>query len=260
MVSRKCFLLLGIAATLFVAVGSAYADSIPIVDPSFENYVITNPPWTYGQIYESQYFNLFEPWMLWQGALTNPAMLEAALPGSGYGIAMPPELGVQCMYLWTGDPSASNRPVLYQNLDANFEAGKDYTLTVAAAMARGAAAPGQTLEISLGYWEEDPGTAQFGAAAAGPTLVAQRLIAYNELTDAFNDFSVSTGAISADDLAVGQPLVVFISQGNAPYVFSDQQYYVDNVRCSSVPEPSAFALLASGLLGLLICGWKKMRN
>jgi hypothetical protein len=247
--ARKCILVFGMTAILSMAVGLVHAESIPIVDPSFENFVITNPPYQYGQVYEAADFHLLLPWVVWQGALTNPAILDAALPGNGYGIDMLPGFGSQVAYLFCGDPNPANKGYWYQNLGTNFEAGKDYTLSIAGAMVETAANPGQTLEMRLGYWDGQ-------SAAAGPTIVAEKLIGSDELTSSWNDFSISSGAVLGD--AVGKPIVVYLSQGDNPYV-TGPQYYIDNVRLSAVPEPSTFILLTSGLIGLLAYAWRKRK-
>jgi hypothetical protein len=237
-------LLLGIAA-LFAAVGAAHADSILVPNGSFETPVFTAPPY----LDLSANPNGMAPWVCWQGYILNLPIYSGNTAADGN----------QAVYVWTGDPDPGNRPYFFQSLETNFEAGQDYTLTLAASMwappggSAGVATPGQTLEMSLGYWEEGQ------TGATGPTLVAQRLIAYDEINATWQDYSVSTGAISGDDPAVGQPIVIFVSQGNAPYV-TGPQYQFDNVRCDVVvPEPGTVALLVSGLVGLIAYAWRKRK-
>jgi hypothetical protein len=157
--------------------------------------------------------------------------------------------GNQCAYMWCGlDPSL--KPFWYQDLASTFEAGKEYTLSMDAAMARGAAVEGQILEMRLGYWPETPDT------TAGPTIIAQKNIAYDQITESWGSYAISSSAVTGD--AVGKNIVVYITQG-APLVPSTQQYYVDNVQLSAiaVPEPGTIAILASGILGLAAFVWRK---
>jgi hypothetical protein len=246
MIARTCVMFLGVMVVLGTTVGAFGAESIPIVSADFESPVITNPPYQYGQIYEN--LSVLLPWVVWQGALTNPTMLDAALPGNGFGIDMTGH-GAQVGYIYCGDPSPSNKPYWYQDLAASFEAGKSYTFAMSGAMVEAAANPGQTLEMRLGYWADGQ------TAITGPTIVAQRLIASNEISSSWADYSIDTGPLSGD--AVGKPIVVYISQGDNPYV-TGPQYYFDNVSLT-VPEPGTLAIVASGLFGLLAYAWQKRR-
>jgi hypothetical protein len=229
--------------------GAANAETIAIGNADFESPAIANPPYIYGQIYDQAEFYLMAPWVLWQSALTNPAMLDAALPGNGFGIDMTGH-GAQIGYLFCGDPNASNKPYWYQNLSATFEAGKEYTLSMDAAMVETAANPGQTLELRLGYWPETPDP------VAGPTVIAQKHIAYDEITSSWGNYSIASAAVSGD--AVGKNIVVYIAQGDNPYV-TGPQYYIDNAQLTAVPEPGTVILLTSGLLGLAVCVWRKRK-
>jgi hypothetical protein len=221
---------------------AAHAGTITVENPSFETPALTDPAYLQIGVWETA----IAPWVGHQGYLLNKPLYSAGSVAAD---------GNQSMYVWTGDPDPSNRPFFYQSLTTNFEAGQDYTMTLAATMfvlAAGPAVEGQTLEMSLGYWEEGQ------TGTTGPTLVAQRLIAYNEINFAWQDYSVSSGAIAADSPAVGKPIVVFVSQGNNPYV-TGPQYEFDNVRCESVPvpEPGAIALLSIALIGLFLHARRK---
>lgn len=226
--------LAGCAGVLLMAAGAAHAEVITVGNPSFETPTLTDPSYLQIGVWETS----ITPWVGHQGYLLNKPLYSPSSVAAD---------GAQSMYMWTGDPDPTNRPYFYQILTTNFESGQDYSLTLAATMfvlAGGPAAEGQTLQMSLGYWEDGQ------TGATGPTLVANRLIGSTEINSAWQDYSVSSGVISADNPAVGKPIVIFVSQGNAPYV-TGPQYEFDNVRCSSVPEPSTIALLATGLIGLL---------
>jgi hypothetical protein len=238
-------LLLGLMFFSLIAAGALRAEIIPVLDGDFESPVIDPAVYPYGQIYEDLSV-LFPPWHVWQGALTNPTTLSAY--GSQYGIEMTGH-GDQVGYIFCGDPDAANKPYWYQELGATFEAGKEYTLSMTGAVIGGAATPGETLEMRLGYWNGE-------TAAAGPTIIAQRLIASDEINAGWSDYSIKSDAISGD--AVGKPIVVYISQGDNPYV-TGPQYYFDNVQLTAVPEPSTLALLAFGLVGLLACALRKRK-
>jgi hypothetical protein len=250
MIGRRLILACGVTAILCAAV-PVNAGTIPITNADFESPAITNPPYAYGQIYDPLDFPSLLPWVVWQGALTNPTMLDAALPGNGYGIDMTGH-GAQCAYLYCGDPNQTNKPYWYQNLSTNFEAGKTYTLGLSAAMVETAANPGQTLLVRLGYWS---GTE---LAYEGPTVVAEQYIAYDQITSSWDDYSFSSNAVSGD--AVGKPIVVYIGQGAYPSYVTGPQYYVDNVSLTAVPEPGTVALLGTGILGLLAYAWRSAKK
>jgi hypothetical protein len=144
------------------------------------------------------------------------------------------------------------RPYLFQTLTNTYEAGSNYTLTVGAALYQGGAVaidPAQLLSFQLGYWAGAPD------GDAGPTIVAERQLALSDLLEGtLQDFTINTGAVSSD--AVGKNIVVYFARAaGAP---SGRQYSIDNVRLE-VPEPGAVILLATGLLGLAACAWRKRK-
>jgi hypothetical protein len=189
------------------------------------------------------YTTTVDPWLPWipnWTAIFRPDRYYA-LTGKGF---IKPADGVNVGYL---NGTSENRPYMYEIMNAKYEAGKTYTLQMAAAQFDKPLVPGEELTMQLGYWTGDPD------GSAGPTVVAERVIHYNELSDAFKDFSISTGAL-ADD-ALGKSIVVYIARGE--HSTHTTCWYVDNVRFSVVPEPGTLALLASGLIGLLCYAWRK---
>jgi hypothetical protein len=247
--SNRLFTMLCLGLFALLAVAPVSAEVIAIPNGDFESPVIDPAVFIYGQIYDAVDFPLLAPWQLWQGALTNPTTLgNLPYPGfSQYLIDMTGH-GDQCGYLFCNDPDASNKPYWYQDLAATFDAGKEYTLSVSGAVIGGVATPGQTLEMRLGYWADGD------TALTGPTIVAQRLIADTEISALWTDYSIASGAIPAE--AAGKPIVVYFAQGDNPYV-QGPQYYIDNVQMTAVPEPGTIAILASGILGLVIFARRK---
>lgn len=252
MTVRNCVLVFGAMFLLCVAVGPVSGQTpIPIPVADIESPDYTEPPYDYGQIYKAEDWPDMLPWNVRQGALTDVARLSDFLPL--YNVNMTGH-GDQVAYLYCGDADAGNRPYWYQDLSTTFVAGNKYTLNlqalVTSAGANSYATVGQTLEMTLGYWGEN------AIAGDGPTIIAQRLIGSTEISNSWADYSLTTGAVSGD--AVGKPIVVYISQGNNPYV-TGMPYYFDNVSLTTIPEPGTLVLLASGLVGLLAYAWRKRK-
>jgi hypothetical protein len=233
---HRVLLFLGLFAASLTAIGAVQAGTIDVPNGSFESPTLTNAAPFTTTAAECL------PWVA-QWAAEYKAAPYSAMFGEG---AVAPSDGVNVGYLNPG--SADWRCYLYQTLGTTYQAGLSYRLLVAASMYQNPANPGQLLSIQLGYWSGDPD------GQAGPTILAERQIAGSELlAGTMLDFFTDTGAISGD--AVGKPIVVYL--GRAIGSTTGPQWDVDNVRLSAVPEPGTFALLASGLIGLLVCAWRK---
>lgn len=189
------------------------------------------------------YTTTIEPWLPWAPCWTAIFRPDRYFALTGKGLIKPTE-GVNVGYL---NGTSENRPYMYQIMKDKFEAGKTYTLQMSAAQFDKPFVPGEELTMLLGYWSGDPD------GTAGPIVVAERVIYYNELSNIFREFSVSTDVLPAD--ALGESIVLYIARGAASS--HTNIWYVDNVRFSVVPEPGTLALLASGLIGLLCYARRK---
>jgi hypothetical protein len=238
MIHRHCVLFVTSTAVLWMAVGAVQAGVIPIENGSFESPTLTD-----AAPYTTTAAECL-PWVAcW--AAEYKAAPYSALFGEGY---VTPSQGVNVGYLNPG--SSDWRPYLYQTLGTTYQAGLDYQLTVAASIYQNPINAGQFLSIQLGYWSGDPD------GQAGPIIVAERQISGSELAaGTMLDFTATAYAVSGD--AVGKPIVVYL--GRAIGSTTGPQWDVDNVRLSSVPEPGTLALLASALIGLLVCVWRNRK-
>ena len=122
------------------------------------------------------------------------------------------------------------------NVAAIFQAGHQYTLTVAAADAQ--SAPPGTDQLLAALYYTDGGGARH--------QVAQRIISSSELSQtAMTDFTAVSSVLGAGDPAVGQQINVQLT----PLSNNGGQFDVDNVRV--VPEPASVGLIGIGISGLL---------
>jgi len=153
-----------------------------------------------------------------------------------------PAAGSQCIWV-TSEPSLYQA---YNMLTYSIEADKIYTLSVAV---------GAPKDRDFGYYGlflsgADIITQDYSiaASASGSDGIVNRSGLFYNKSVSFN-----TGSSGRSDL-VGRALIVTLSGDQAAY---------DNVRLtvSSIPEPSAILLLATGTLaGLCPCVWRRMRH
>lgn len=146
----------------------------------------------------------------------------------------------------------ANSGTLYQTLSASYEVGKSYTLM--AGWAKTSYAPGNaedTVRTNLFYYD------------AGYHLINGRTDYQTALSQtALTDFSVAIGAVQASDPWAGKPITISFSavRGNVGKGSVQGTYNIDNVRLNAVPEPAPIMLLATALIGLLACAWRKRRQ
>jgi hypothetical protein len=177
-----------------------------------------------------------EPWLPWAAnwaAIVRPDRYFA-LNGKSF---IKPTDGANAALL---NGTSDNRPYIYQILSSKYESGKIYTLDISAAQFDQPLVAGEELTMQLGYWTGDPN------GIAGPSVVAERLIRYNELSKVFKDFSISASDIPGE--AIGKPIVIYIARGAASK--HTNSWYVDNVRFAVVPEPCVLTPLLIGIAGL----------
>lgn len=243
---HRLLLCFGVLAVSLMAVGAVNAATIAILDNSFETPDLSASTLPYTS--DPSGADL-APWTGAGVAIYNVAAY--AIP-YGEGNVTNPH-GAQCGYIANQIPDS--RPFLYQTLTDTYAAGSVYSMAVGAALYQGGTVginPDQVLSLQLGYWLGDPD------GYAGPTIVAERRLALADLLEGtLTDFTVDTGAISGN--AVGKNIVVYFARADgAP---SGRQYSIDNVRLSetAVPEPGTLVLLASALVGVVACVWRKRK-
>ena len=69
------------------------------------------------------------------------------------------------------------------------------------------------------------------------------------------DYSLTVPTVQSTDPWANLPLGIWLDMSAG----SNTGIFFDNVRLTSVPEPSTLALLASGLFGLVAYAWRKRK-
>lgn len=153
-----------------------------------------------------------------------------------------PADGNQLLFL--GAPNATDFGEAYKRLDTTIELGKTYTLSVAIGnrIAEGLG----NWWIVLGDWENPAILASLKRGDAGAVEPTAGHWASN--TCQFTADGTYANRIG-NHLWVG----LFNQAGSTATVF------YDNVRVTSVPEPVASLLMASGAIGLLAYAWRRPR-
>jgi hypothetical protein len=142
-----------------------------------------------------------------------------------------------------------NQQGIWQDLTDTFQVGQSYELTVAVALrADMSGSPTDTLRLNL-----------FGGRDGLSPYVAGYvdLLSENLSTTAMTNYTVSIPAVQSTDAWAGQKIGIWI---NNIVGGGGTGYWLDNVQLTTVPEPSSVALIASALIVLAACAWRKKRN
>lgn len=126
-----------------------------------------------------------------------------------------------------------------QELEATYEVGLSYTLTVG--MASSSSQPlsdGNTFELSLYYLD-----ALDALVTVASTPVTYNTAEFPTLTE-FVDFSVNLGEVQGGDAWAGENIGIRLLSTSSG---TGGAWDIDNVRLQAIPEPGTWALLALGL-------------
>ena len=240
-------LFIGVASLLIV--GSAQAATITVPDASFESPVVPS---------STGFTGAGGDWPLGlRCSYVNPSEYNAAYADT---VPAAPD-GAQVAYL----NGSTDYTWIGQNLVDTYQAGADYTLTVAVASDSHPMLEPSNLTLMLGYWAGTSDPYFIGRGYQYPTAVAQTIAHWNEVTDtSWATFTVDTGTIAAESAAVGQPITVWFGDENTGW---PAQYWLSGVWCvdncqlsaTTVPEPSTIALLLSGAFALVAYAWRKRK-
>ena len=246
--SRRNLLCVGIAlvAVGSLLVGSAFAESIPITNASFEDQVLADGAYNqntgteYDWTRKSSSTSVFS---LMVGVHNPPATIYTNAGGSGTPLGGD---GTNTCFSIINN-GYSGWVGAYQTTGSTFEAGYTYTLTAAVGIRLASTHYGETFFVRI-------------IDAATSTTLAEYSGTTGELTlGRYVDKTVSY-TVNAGDSAIGNGIGVMVGM-NAPTTSGTKVIGFDNLRCSSelVPEPSTLALLATGLIGLLCYAWRKRK-
>lgn len=146
-------------------------------------------------------------------------------------------VGSQAGYL-LGFPQVA----IHQNLNATFEAGMSYDLTIGV-FGKNTLAPGSTLALSL-YYLDGTGnrvpvqtTTVTYSQAQFPTAAPLNLV----------DFSVAVPTVQPGDAWAGRPLGIQIESTASLQLATGGNWDFDNVRLKSIPEPGVLGLASLGV-------------
>jgi hypothetical protein len=249
---RKMWLSIGFAigvASLLI-VGSAQASMINVPDASFEDPVVPAG--------DGYHYCPAGPWTGQRSMVLNPPEYNAAWGDHILAAKDGDQIGVlngSSDYTW-----------MTQDLADTYQAGGNYTLSVSMASGNkaGPMLDPSNLTMMLGYWTGDTDPTFIGRAYHYPTIVAQRIVQWNEVSGtSWADFSFSTGAIAADSPAVGKPITIWFGDEDTgwpmPNYYDSGIWCLDSVQLSAIPEPSTIALALSGAFVLVACAWRKWK-
>jgi len=140
---------------------------------------------------------------------------------------------------------------LFQELEATYEVGLSYTLTVGMVSSSSVIVPeGSTFELSLYYLD---GVDALVSVASTP--ITYNATDFPTLTE-FVDFSVNLGEVQAGDAWAGENIGIRLlsTSGNGGI------WDLDHVRLQAIPEPGTLGLLGLGLGVCLVvqrCGQRR---
>ena len=136
--------------------------------------------------------------------------------------------------------------VAFQNLSDTFQAGQTYTLKVAVGKRMSGLTPMDNFHLDI-------------RTSDGALLAEYAGTPSNLTSGQFVDESISY-TVHAGDAAIGKGIRIMLAASSAANSRQQVQDF-DNVRftSSAVPEPSAFVLAASGLIGLFAYAWRKRK-
>jgi hypothetical protein len=246
---NRLLVLSAVLATMALCIANpAYAGALNVQNHSFELPTVAAP-----SAYNLEATN-------WTNAMSTGGNFWPISDGSdGFGGQLTGGDGTN-VYAWIGEASYANpHNAISQNLvelngttPINYQEGY-YTLS--AMLAKRADSAGRyiatdTMVLGLFKASDDPLTATPLASTTVPVLSGLSDTSFTDVTARLH---------VTDPSLVGQQIKVAIISNVTEMVAA---VTADNVRMSysTTPEPGTFALLATGLFGLLAYAWRKRRN
>ncbi|MBN1394179.1 MAG: PEP-CTERM sorting domain-containing protein [Pirellulales bacterium] len=117
--------------------------------------------------------------------------------------------------------------------------------------------------LDADHWYEMKITMDLSRECSTPGTYGKLTYEYRDITDGDIGYTTDGSFVDADMFLTPDAFGQFKSNGIFAYVQQRngfvQHQYLDNITVSIVPEPSALALLACGLIGLLAYAWRKRK-
>ena len=219
-----------------MATGPALSAPVDISNASFESPVIRAAPYATSSIMDWQRAAV-PAWWTAEG-YSQQQWLETA--GVFYNVPGPTQIenvdGEQAAFMF-----ATPGVELYQDLDATFEIGQSYDLTIGFQGGGLGMMLGVPIEISLYYRDPDSNQVTIGATEA-LNQTDESLPHIRRLTD----WQLEIPTVSVSDPWAGENIGVRILS-TVGFEDAGGFWRVDNVRLTAIPEPGSIVLLGAAL-------------
>jgi hypothetical protein len=213
-----------VCAMLFLS--SAFADVVPVANPSFETLPGGGLPMPCGT--NCQFDQGFVPpgWMFTPGT-TNPGFFGQLQPGPPTNTTFFNSVPDGITVAWSDEAGS----IIYQNVGTTTGAGVIYTLTVDI---------GARADTSNGNFFDGTADLMLGTTVCMATTIPP-------IPPSPGNWSTYTAQCTSTE--AGDPIVIQLNS-SGPQGDFDNVHLTDSLNAATTPEPTSFLLMGSGLLAM----------